>query len=152
MPLFTRETAAIHGKAGAIARWTKPPPEPEPVKPPPMPEPIAPANPFVQSRLDRVRAQLDLIDSRIKEQCEKEIPDGQTLNWLCSAQARLSEQERQLAGRPMPGSLKPASPRSKDRNDWGSLASLTQEPEPAKPAPSSTRAEPDTTSGSGAGI
>lgn len=61
------------------------------------------------TRLNRVRAQLDLIDKRIAEQANKGVIDGQTLNWLATAQARLSEQERILTGRALPGSLRPSA-------------------------------------------
>ena len=44
----------------------------------------------------------------ITEQAKAKAVDGQALNWLCSAQERLAEQERILAGRPLPGSRKPA--------------------------------------------
>lgn len=75
-------------------------------------------------RLIRVRKQLDLVDSRIEEEACKQggidkdgkpMPacDGQLLNWLCSAQERLAEQERQLSGRPLPGTLRPDKPKSK---------------------------------------
>lgn len=58
---------------------------------------------YKAQRLARVRKQLDRIDSLM----EKEI-DPQKLDRLASAQARLSEQERILAGRPLPGSHRPS--------------------------------------------
>lgn len=73
---------------------------------------IAPANAepvtdtYTQNRLHRVRLQLSLIDRRIEEQAEKAKPDGQTLNWLAAAQARLSEQERQLSNRSLPPTIR----------------------------------------------
>jgi hypothetical protein len=67
------------------------------------------ANAYVSARLSRVRVQLDLVDKRITEQANAKTVDGQVLNWLCSAQERLAEQERILAGRPLPGSRRPAS-------------------------------------------
>lgn len=65
------------------------------------------ANAYVITRLARVRGQLDLVDKRITEQANKPKVDGQSLNWLCSAQERLAEQERVLANRPLPGSRRP---------------------------------------------
>lgn len=53
-------------------------------------------------RLARVRKQLAKLDSLL----EKET-DPQKLDRLASAQYRLSEQERILAGRPLPGSHRP---------------------------------------------
>ena len=65
---------------------------------------------FIAKRLARVRKQLDRIDGMI----EKEI-DPMKLDRLASAQARLSEQERLLAGRPMPGSFRPKKPPERAR-------------------------------------
>lgn len=87
-------------------------------------------------RLERVRAQLDLLDQRIEEQVSRKVPDGQTLNWLASAQARLSEQERQLCGRPMPGSLKPTTARrSKSSHEVIEIESPTPPEPPAQTEP-----------------
>jgi len=64
---------------------------------------LTPPNPsYQQIRLARVRSQLDKLDAWILSE-----KDPQKLDRLASAQAKLAEQERQLAGRPMPGSLKP---------------------------------------------
>jgi hypothetical protein len=57
---------------------------------------------YVGQRLARVRAQLDRVDQMMMKE-----PVAQKLDRLASAQARLSEQERKLDGRPLPGSLKP---------------------------------------------
>lgn len=135
MPLFTRENAREYAAKGNAVRWS-----PEHRNPKPPPEPanaprVAAIDPFVNERLYRVRAQLDLIDKRIKEQCEKATPDGQTLNWLCSAQARLSEQERMLAGRPVPGSLKPRQDRP-TRTSYVDAAPLDDEPDQVQPSTS----------------
>jgi hypothetical protein len=43
----------------------------------------------------------------IAEELTKTRPDAQRLNWLAAALERLAELERRLAGRPMPGTLKP---------------------------------------------
>ena len=79
-----------------------------------MPEggPHEAANDYASRRLARVRVQLDLVDKRITEQANAKTLDGQSLNWLCSAQERLAEQERILAGRPLPGSRRPAQDRA----------------------------------------
>jgi hypothetical protein len=60
---------------------------------------------FIAKRLARVRMQLDRLDGMI----EKET-DPMKLDRLASAIARLAEQERLLAGRPMPGSYRPKKP------------------------------------------
>lgn len=64
---------------------------------------------YAEQRLARVRNQLDLVDCRIREEAAKQTPDGQLLNWLAAAQARLNDQERELSGRPLPGTLKPTA-------------------------------------------
>lgn len=65
-------------------------------------QPEQPAQPYVFQRLMRVRRQLDRIDRMMMTES-----DAQKLDRLASAQARLSEQERTLAMRPAPGSLRP---------------------------------------------
>ena len=65
---------------------------------------------YVAQRLVRVRKQLDRLDRLIMT-----VEDPQKLDRLASAQARLSEQERILDGRPLPGSLKPKPPKPPPR-------------------------------------
>ncbi len=65
--------------------------------------------------LTRVRLQLDLINERLTEQLVKGSPDPQAIDRLANAQMRLAEQERILAGRPLPGSRKPAPDRPNHR-------------------------------------
>lgn len=76
-----------------------------------------------KSRLIRVRKQLDLLDGLLESQAVKPTLDAQCLDRLASALARLSEQERQLAGRPMPGSLRPRA--AKDERRRGSKSDLS---------------------------
>lgn len=57
---------------------------------------------FTELRLMRVRKQLDRLDDMMFKE-----KDPQKLDRLASAQARLSEQERILDGRPLPGSRRP---------------------------------------------
>jgi hypothetical protein len=73
--------------------------------------PHEPPSVYVIKRLSRVRVQLDLVDRRITEQAKAKTLDGQVLNWLCAAQERLAEQERILAGHPLPGSRHPKEPK-----------------------------------------
>lgn len=65
-----------------------------------------PADQYVAQRLARVRAQLDRLDTMLLEEL-----DPQRLDRLAAASARLSEIERQLAGRPGPGQFRPTAPR-----------------------------------------
>lgn len=69
-------------------------------------------DPYLQARLIRVRKQLNKIDGLIESE-----EDPSKLDRLASAQARLSEQERQLSGRPLPGTLKPQSPKRAKSQD-----------------------------------
>jgi hypothetical protein len=57
---------------------------------------------FVTARLVRVRKQLNRLDNLMETET-----DPQKLDRLASAQARLAEQERLMAGRPLPGSCRP---------------------------------------------
>jgi hypothetical protein len=62
------------------------------------------ADDFSSLRLVRVREELTRLDKLLKAET-----DPVKLDKLASALSRLAEQERQLAGRPLPGSLRPAS-------------------------------------------
>lgn len=64
---------------------------------------------WLGGRLVRVRRQLEAIDALLAAESLKKRPDAQYIDRLASATARLAEQERLLAGRPVPGSLKPTS-------------------------------------------
>ena len=103
MPLFTRENAAILGKAGAEARWRKPQP---PATTPPIPTPMA-EDDYPGKVLARTRNQLDLVANSILHELTKSNPDSRRLRDLSDAQRHLAEQERILAGRPLPGSRRP---------------------------------------------
>lgn len=90
---------------------------------------------FNQLRLGRVREQLVKLDAMLSKE-----EDPQKLDRLASAQARLSEQERILDGRPLPGSRRPSSDKQ-DRKRILDLAPvgiagqiLDMEPAPAAPA------------------
>lgn len=107
-PVFTKENARLFALRGVAARARnkaqaaidrlKPPPLP------PLPEAIlaAQAALFCEKRILRVRKQLDSIDAMIAQET-----DPQRLDRLASAQSRVSEQERILSGRPLPGSQRP---------------------------------------------
>ena len=77
------------------------------------------AGAYVFRRLGRVRAQLDLVDRAFEAEATKANPDGQRLNWFAQAQERLSEQERLLSGRPLPGSWRPVNENRGKKPDWG---------------------------------
>ena len=89
------------------------------------------AGAYVSRRLARVRAQLDLVDKAFETEATKANPDGQRLNWFAQAQERLSEQERLLSGRPLPGSRRPGKADAGPACAAGAWIEL----QPALPAP-----------------
>lgn len=109
---------------------------------PPQAGPDEAAASYLSRRLFRVRAQLDLVDKAFETEASKATPDGQRLNWLAQAQERLSEQERILAGRPLPGSRRPKDNGSQIPVPGAWI--IHDEPEPAvqSPAPSEADACP----------
>ena len=107
MALFTRENAREMSAKANYVRWHKPDPEPKPepkAETPAIAPAVIPEDGFAGKTLARVRKQIEsLLDCLSKED------DPQRIDRLASALGRLNEIERQLAGRPMPGSLKPSS-------------------------------------------
>ena len=73
---------------------------------------------YVARRLARVRSQLDSLDERLAVAIAAKELDGRLLSDIAAAQARLSVQEQQLAGRPLPGSRRPGKERG-GRNESG---------------------------------
>lgn len=84
-------------------------PEPEPQL---ATEPVQVADDYTAKILARVRVQLNLVHSALTTALEADEPDAAAIDRLASAQMRLAEQERILAGRPLPGSRKPLPERS----------------------------------------
>jgi hypothetical protein len=76
---------------------------------------------YLLDRLARVRGQIDHINNLIEDES-----DPQKLDRLASALYRFSEIERNLAGRPLPGSLKPSAARS--RRQSSSFAPVEPDP------------------------
>lgn len=74
-------------------------------------------------RLATVRKQLDALDKRMDEQLVKEPLDPLAIDQISRALGRLAEIERQLAGRPMPGSLRPRQ--AKDERRRGGKSDLS---------------------------
>jgi hypothetical protein len=111
MPRFTRETAAIASIKGNASRWSRPRVSQAPAA---IPE-IVPelANDFALRRLNRVREQLDKLDALASGE-----KDTKRLKELADATTRLSEQERILAGRPLPGSRRPKEGREPRSAGW----------------------------------
>ena len=101
MALFTVESGRLAGLKSVQVRKER--------AAQPKPAPVIPVNPteeqpsFTAIRLSRVREQLNRIDAMMLDES-----DPQKLDRLASAQARLSEQERTLDGRPLPGSMRPS--------------------------------------------
>lgn len=106
---FTRDNAREFSAKANAARWSRPQAERDNHASPEVLTAAVPVPDYIARRLERVRAQCDLIDDRITEELSKRQPDGQRLNWLAAASARLEEQEQKLSGRPGPGSRRPAA-------------------------------------------
>ena len=85
-------------------------------------KPLLPDEKYRILRLSRVRRQLDKIDEMIASE-----PDPQKLDRLASAQMRLAEQERQLSGRSLPPTIRPAKSSSKRPPP-----SIQDQPEPVR--------------------
>ena len=116
MPQFTADNAAEMGKRGAEARWNKPATE----------TPIAEHSlDYTAIRLMRVRKQLDRLDELASEET-----DPKRCKEFADATSRLQEQERQLAGRPLPGTLKPSSRNGPARPSISPAVPSTPTPEP----------------------
>jgi hypothetical protein len=73
-------------------------PAPAPAQPPTQTD----HDPYVSERISQVREHI----ARLSDKLNREN-DPQRINWLAAAQERLAEQERILAGRPLPGSRRP---------------------------------------------
>jgi len=112
--LFTSETAAEFGRRSAIARKLKKEQaaqaklEAELARAEAVKNPLPASYEFAAKTLKRVRKQL----VKLFEFMEAES-DPQKIDRLASALARLAELERQLSGRPLPGSLKPRQEKSR---------------------------------------
>lgn len=98
--LITRETAREYARKANEAKRAKqaallanpPAPASDPAKP----------DPYLSAKLGRVRKQIEAVDKLIES-----ASDPQAVDRFAAALARLYEIERQLAGRPLPGSLRP---------------------------------------------
>ena len=105
MPFINATNAKELSKLGVQARLTKRTnPEPMPTIGPKLDLTI---DHYLAKRLTRTRKQIDALCSLIDNET-----DPQKLDRLASALARLSEIERQLANRPLPGSFKPTAIRA----------------------------------------
>lgn len=102
-------------------------------------KPSQPEHGYAESRLLHVRAQLHQVDELIKK-----TSDSETLDLLTRSQLRLSQQEFALAGRPMPGQLRPTQAAA--RRVTIDLQSSPFGPAPVAPAlppvPQATQAPP----------
>ena len=114
MALFTQETASEMGKRSVKSRLARIQAE-ERIHAEALEryyanltKPLEPDT-YIEKRIARVRLQLNRIDEKLMTE-----ENPQAIDRLAAAAARLSEQERILAGRPLPGSHRPVrAPRSK---------------------------------------
>jgi hypothetical protein len=124
---FTRETARFFAaksllnrkpKASAIGQPTQQPQPPNggtsPTAQPfaPLPKPASQTPPerdaWTRKSHTRSRALVELVFDRLEGAAKAEELDAGAIDRLASALARLGDLERVLAGRPLPGSRKPA--------------------------------------------
>lgn len=84
---------------------------------------------YHSKRLARVRVQLGRIDDELER---ASLSDSKRIKELTEAQIRLAEQERILAGRPLPGSRKPAP----ERRPQEERPAIVAVPAPQSPSPS----------------
>ncbi len=123
MAQFTAETAADMAKRSWEARRKAE--QEAALKPQPaQPEPQLT---YVERRVNRVREQIEMLSGMLDDE-----QDPNKLDRLANAISRMSELERQLAGRPLPGSLKPSAPRQQARRD---MPEPTVEPGPGPSNP-----------------
>jgi len=94
-----------------------------------QPEPQLPAQSYVDTRLIRVRAQIDMLSDMLESE-----QDPQKIDRLANAITRLSGLEREYANRPLPGTLKPSSKPSQSRPRTIEPTAIPQ-PAPATPLP-----------------
>ncbi len=99
--MITCENARELGRKGNLIRWSRPKPE-NPIATPIANPTIEPD--FASQRLVRVRQEI-----LRQDEMQKASKDPDEIEKLSRSLKALSEQERILAGRPMPGSLKPSS-------------------------------------------
>ena len=113
MALVTHETARAAAAKANQVRWSRwkaeqaksATPAITPAITPPVPELVA--DEFIKRKLARVRGQIERIDGLMEEVTEPQAADR-----FCAALARLYEIERILAGRPLPGSMRPTKAQS----------------------------------------
>ena len=113
VPLITSETAREFSAKGnavlAARRAERLNARIDPEKPRVIPE-----NTFQSETLARVRKQIKVAQDNIDDGFKKH--DSKAVKEWTDSLARLNEIERQLSGRPMPGSLKPSAPKNPRRS------------------------------------
>lgn len=130
MPLFTRENARENALKANRVRWSRErsaAAQPAIVPPVPIPIPVA-EDTFTTRKLARVRGQIDRV-----EQLLDDADEPQAVDRFANALTRLYDLERVLAGRPLPGSRRPAN-EPKGRQSW--VDAQPTVPQPHVPTPS----------------
>ena len=142
---FTKENArqfqaksAAARKQASLARLAEPTPKPTAPVAKPTAEPIADScvNEFTKRKLARIRGQIDRVEGLLDAACEPQAVDR-----FANALTRLYDLERVLAGRPLPGSKRPAPERATKAREAGAWLALTdpaplaqaETPAPARP-------------------
>lgn len=119
--MFTAETARKAAAASVASRQAaaqRPKPEPIPVAAPlPTVTPTAPTDDFTVRKLASVRDQIERVELLLTGSDEPQAVDR-----FANALTRLYDLERILAGRPLPGSRRPAPDGKRDRQAPRSFA------------------------------
>lgn len=113
-PETAREAAARSNAAQAVARFNRPAASLGQLTQ------LPPDDDYAAQILARTRKQLDLVAQSILDELAQRKPDSRRLRDLSDAQRHLAEQERILAGRPLPGSRRPKDhePHSSQPGAW----------------------------------
>jgi hypothetical protein len=136
MPLITpelareyqRRAAESRRRKAAIGRAKEPPQDPGAMAAPHATPPATAPDQFNARALARVRAQMervldatDALLARKDAQGQPVAPDPKALDQYASALSRLREVARQLAGEPLPGSLRPEPRKTRESGIKGLL-------------------------------
>lgn len=121
-PEKAREAAIRSHNARRLAKLVQPTKQPSTQEQ--STEHAQPADAFTLVTLSRVRDQMSLLADMMKKE-----KDPARLDRLAAAFGKLAEVERQLAGRPLPGSLRPSN--------RPAAGGMIEQPQTSAPGPSS---------------
>lgn len=120
-PFFTKENAKMYAAQAAEARKQAAIDREKRIEASKAVAELAPSELYRQTRLARVRAQMDKVDLELDELLNDPKADQSRLKAILEASKVLSEQERKLDNRPDPGSHRPTAtkPKRSQPGDYG---------------------------------